>query len=189
MKILILNAHPYSKSFSKQIADRYLAGAKDSGHEVELVNIYDLKFNPNLSCGYHEVSPLEDDLLKQQDLIKWCDHLVLVTPIWWGGLPALAKGYVDRVLLPGFAYKYTAKGLEKHFKGKSARVIYTQGASRIASDVFLLSSAWRIIKLGILSFCGFWPVKRTVLANMSTVSEAKKEEFLDKIYHLGKRAA
>lgn len=62
MKILILNAHHYPKSFSKQIADRYLMGAKEGGNEVELVNIYDLNFNPNLSYGYHEISPLEDDL-------------------------------------------------------------------------------------------------------------------------------
>lgn len=185
MNILIINAHPYQSSFSSRIAEKYASAAKSAGHQVITVNLYDLKFDPNLRFGYHEIYPLEDDLKKQQEAMKWCKHLVLLTPVWWGGLPALAKGFVDRVLLPGFAYKYNGKKMERRLNGRSVRVIYTQGGRRIISDLILLNSFWHNLKFNILKFCGFGPVNRLVFSLADKADEQRKEKFLLKVAKLG----
>ena len=104
-KILIINAHPRKDSFNDAIADNYVKGAKESKHEVKFVNLRDLKFDPIMRTRYRD-NELEPDLVEAQELIKWCDHMVLVTPMWWFGVPGLLKGFFDRTITPGFAFKY-----------------------------------------------------------------------------------
>ena len=189
MKILILNANPYDKSFSDKIADEYFAGAKKTKHNIKRINIRDLKFDPNLKYGYHEIYPLEDDLKKQQKLIKWCEHLVIITPVWWGSVPAIFKGFLDRAVLPGFGFKYKKGGRwERLLKGRSARVIYTQGGGKFSSDILLLNSFWRVFKMYTLWFCGFSPIRRLVFYKIDNASDKKKEKFLKKVYKLGVKA-
>lgn len=187
-RILIINAHPYAESFCNALAEKYYQGANDNGFDVKMTNLRDLKFDPILHGGYSVITELEDDLKEQQELIKWCNHLVIVTPLWWAGLPALLKGFIDRTLLPGFAFKYseTSPMPEKLLEGRSATVIYTQGAPFLYSLLILKDSFWNSLKGGILKFCGFNPVKRIVLDSISSSSTTKREEWLNKIYEKGK---
>lgn len=185
-KILILNGHPYDKSLCAALAQKYQEGAENGGFDIKLVNINELKFNPILEGGYTEPMALEPDLEEQQELIKWCDHLVIVTPNWWYGPPALLKGYFDRVLLPGFAFKYGTNGPPTaSLKGRSARVIYTQCAPFILSLLFMKDSFWTTFKTGILGFCGFSPIKRTVFDSVAQADQKKIQKWLDKVYKLG----
>lgn len=87
----------------------------------------DLDFNPILQNGYRLVTELEPDLVKIQQDILHADHLVFVYPNWWGTYPVLLKGFIDRVFLPGFAFKYRENSpfWDKLLKGKSARLIGT----------------------------------------------------------------
>jgi hypothetical protein len=73
---------------------------------VRELRLGQLDFDPSLHEGYRQVQPLEADLLAAQEAILWAEHLVFAYPIWWGGAPALLKGFVDRAFLPGFAFKY-----------------------------------------------------------------------------------
>jgi len=70
---------------------------------------------------------LEPDLLKAQEQLKWAEHIVWVYPVWWGSVPAIMKGFLDRVLLPGFAFKKRDGSIwwDKFMTGKSARIICT----------------------------------------------------------------
>ena len=70
----------------------YLHAAKDAGHEVRVLRLGDLAFDPVLHNGYSEVQALEPDLLRAQSDILWATHLTFVFPIWWGGIPALMAG-------------------------------------------------------------------------------------------------
>jgi len=126
-KILIINGHPDKESFNFAIADSYIMGATFSGAEVREINIRDLKFNPNLEFGYRKRTELEPDLLNAQESIKWADHLVWIYPVWWGSVPAIMKGFIDRVFLPGFAFskKENSPWWDKHLTGKTARLICT----------------------------------------------------------------
>ncbi len=81
-----------------------------------------MQFNPNLQFGYQKRIELEPDLLGAWEKIKWADHLVWIHPVWWGGLPAITKGFIDRVFLPGFAFKYRENSVwwDRLLKGKTA---------------------------------------------------------------------
>lgn len=187
-KILIINAHTYEKSFCNSLAESYFKGAQERGFDVKITNLRDLKFDPILHSGYSEIMPLEDDLKTQQELIKNCDHLVIVTPLWWCGMPALLKGFTDRLFLPGYAFKYMENSPlpKKLLTGKSASVIYTQGSPHFYSLLVLHDAFWNTMKKGLLEFCGFSPVKRIVIDNMSTRKEKDLKNQLNKIYKKGK---
>jgi len=73
---------------------------------VQLVPLIDLKFIPILTYGYRKISELEPDLVQMQQDILWANHLVFVYPNWWATFPALLKGFIDRVFVSGFAFKY-----------------------------------------------------------------------------------
>jgi putative NADPH-quinone reductase len=125
MKILIINGHPDKESYNYALAESYKKGAAESGAEVQEINISELHFNPNLEFGYRKRTELEPDLLKAQESIKWADHIVWIYPVWWGSVPGLMKGFLDRVLLPGFAFKKREGSVwwDKYLTGKTSRFI------------------------------------------------------------------
>jgi len=130
MRTLIILGHPDKKSFCARLADSYESGAKEKGGDVERINLNEIRFNPILKKGYRDIMPLEEDLVEAQRLIKWANHLVFVFPVWWSAPPALLKGFIDRVFLPGFAFKYreNSNQWDKLLQGKSARLIMTSDA-------------------------------------------------------------
>lgn len=126
-KILILNGHPDKESFNYGISESYKISALNSGADVKEIKIRKLEFNPNLQFGYRKRTELEPDLVKAQEQIKWADHLVWVYPVWWGSVPAIMKGFIDRVFLPGFAFEKKENSVwwNKYLSGKTARLICT----------------------------------------------------------------
>lgn len=121
-RILLILGHPGATSFCAALAERYAQSALDAGHQVRQLRLGEMVFDPVLRQGYQQVQALEEDLSRAQSDILWAEHLTLVYPIWWGGIPALLKGFFDRVLLPGFAFKYR--------KGKPFSRSVAQGAHR-----------------------------------------------------------
>lgn len=188
-KILVLDGHPYEKSFSSGLAQIYFAAARCAGHEVKIVKLRNIKFDPILHFGYRKIQSLEEGLKKQQELLRWCEHLVVVTPVWWMNVPALLKGYFDRVFLPGFAYKYPRGNFapQRLMKGRSVRVVYTQGGPQWAIRFLLGDSFWKALSRGVFHFVGFFPVRRTVFSNDSMLTEKKREKWREKIRKLGKK--
>jgi len=152
--ILVVLGHPSLNSLNRKIADSYFDGAKKN-FQVKKLYLPEIKFDPVLHEGYNKVQDLEKDLVKAQELIKWANHLVFVYPIWWLNPPAILKGFIDRVFLPGFAFKYKEKSPYpvRYLKGKSASVINTVGGPRI---LYILLG-WLIKRpftWGFLTFCG-----------------------------------
>ena len=194
-KILIINAHPSQKSFVTALADAYQRGAQQAGYEVQRIDVGNLHFNPNLAAGYEAITPLEPDLIKAQAAITWCTHLVITTPLWWMDFPAVMKGFLDRVLLPGFAFKYHRPrfGLipqwDKLLRGRSGRIIYTQGEQQWLMRTYLADGVWRNWKHRVIGFAGFWPLRRTVFSAADVAPDVKKQKWLKQVYRLGKRGA
>src|SRR6218665_690406 len=119
--ILLILGHPSENSYCKALLDAYQEGATSTGANCKVLYLSRLNFNINLSDGYKtgQAFQLEEDLVMAQQLILWADHLVLVYPNWWGGMPALTKGFIDRIFLPGFAFKHHSGKIfpEKLLKG------------------------------------------------------------------------
>jgi NAD(P)H dehydrogenase (quinone) len=187
-KILILNGHPDKSSFCFALAESYKKGADTNGDECRLVHLIDLKFNPVLTYGYRIVSELEPDLLKIQQDILQADHLVFVYPNWWATFPTLLKGFIDRVFLPNFAFKYhdTDPFWDKLLKGKTARLIVTMDTPKWYYWLKNGSPGHHAMKVGILEFCGIKPVKITVFSPVKSSDDLKRTKWLAKVESLGK---
>lgn len=188
-RILIINGHPYEKSFCSAITDAYEKGARQAGAEVKRINLGDLRFDPILHKGYHEIQPLEPDLIKAQAEIKWAEHLVFVFPTWWVGPPALMKGFLDRAFLPGFAFKYHKDSpfWDKLLKGRSARVFITMD-SLIVYNWFKYHNSGHLgfIK-GTLDFVGLKPVKVDIFQWVRFSSETRRLKWLKKAEWRGRK--
>jgi len=192
-KITILLGHPDSKNetLSKNLALMYETSAKAAGHEVQRFNIYDMQFDPVLHEGYRAIQQLEPDLLKLQESIKWCDHFVLIYPIWWSSMPGQLKGLFDRMWLPNFAYNMRktdqgtpALGWKKKLKGKTARVVTLSG-SHPFFVWFLFGDYTNEIKRAILWFAGF-RVRSTTIGPSEIAPEWMRNSWRRKISYLGK---
>jgi len=187
-KILIINGHPDKKSFCFGLAESYKKGADTNGVECQLVHLIDLKFNPILTYGYRVVSELEPDLQKiQQDILE-ADHLVFVYPTWWGTYPALLKGFIDRVFLPNFAFKYH-KGSpfwDKLLKGKTARIITTMDSPKWYYWLMYGNPGHNSMKRAILEFCGIKPVMITAFGPIKSSDEIKRKEWMKEVETLGR---
>jgi NAD(P)H dehydrogenase (quinone) len=128
-KIVVINGHPNRGSLNFKLADAYKKGAESSGAEIKEIVITDLAFNPNLRFGYQKRTELEQDLLDAWKKIIWAEHLVWVHPVWWGGLPALTKGFIDRLFLPGFSFRYRVLPGQTRISRHPRRQLIARGSS------------------------------------------------------------
>lgn len=185
-KILIINGHPNVDSFNSAISEACKKGALMSGAVVEEITIASLSFNPNLSFGYQKRMELEPDLINAQQLILWADHLVWIHPVWWGGMPALMKGFIDRVFLPGFAFKYRENSLwwDKLLKGKTAHIITTLDQPGWYYSLVYGKPSVNQLKKSTLEFCGIKPVKVTYLGPVKSSSLKQREKWLNHVEKL-----
>ncbi len=138
MKYLIVTSHPYDKSFNAAVAKNLESEAKKKGYEVEILELIKDNFNPTMTSEDLRLfsKGLSNDPMVQvyQKKIKEADVIVFPFPIWWGSMPAILKGFCDKVLLPGFAYTYGAKGeMVGALTSKKAIVITTM---QMPTEVF-----------------------------------------------------
>jgi len=127
MKILIIKAHPASYGFTHAIAETYKETEEKMGNVVDVIDLYDplfkqsfLKFeNIKTDCGSTPTKILI------QEKILWADELVFVCPIWQMGIPAILKNFFDNNFASGFAFKYSAAGLEQLLTKRRVRFFMT----------------------------------------------------------------
>jgi len=187
-KILIINGHPNKDSFNFGIAAAYRKGAESSGVEIQEIVIAELDFNPNLAFGYQKRTELEPDLLKAWEKIQWADHLVWIHPVWWGGLPAITKGFIDRLFLPGFAFQYREKSSfwDKLLKGKTAHIITTLDQPGWFYRFYFGRPSVNQLKKSTLQFCGVSPVKVSYIGIIKNSNSEMREKWLKKAADWGK---
>lgn len=159
--VLAILGHPNPDSLNAALWRTYVEAARAEGAQVTAIALSDLDFDPILRAGYGGTQPLEPDLLKLQAAIEACDHLVLFFPVWWAGPPALLKGAFDRVLLPGWAYRYEGAVPIKLLKGRTARVVTTMDAPSWYYRWAYRRAAHRAVVQATLHFVGFSPVQET----------------------------
>jgi len=188
-KIALINGHPNHESFNFALAEAYKKGVEDSGAEIKEIIIRDLDFNPNLQFGYQKRMDLEPDLLKAWEIIQWADHLVWVHPVWWGGLPAITKGFIDRLFLPGLAFKYRENSVwwDKFLKGKTAHIITTIDQPGWYYRMFYGRPSINQLKKSTLEFCGVKPVKVTYIGIIKNSKEEQRQKWIENVYSLGRK--
>jgi NAD(P)H dehydrogenase (quinone) len=188
-RILVINGHPNKESFNFGIAEAYKSGAKSTGAEIKEIIISNLTFNPNLEFGYQKRTELEPDLLDSWEKIIWADHLVWVHPVWWGGLPAITKGFIDRLFLPGLAFQYRENSVfwDKLLKGKTSHIITTLDQPGWIYKFFFGRPSINQLKKSTLEFCGISPVKVTFIGIVKTSTDEVRIKWLKKVSWLGEK--
>lgn len=190
-KILLILGHPSENSFCKALLDAYQNGAESAGAICKTIYVSRLNFNVNLSDGYKngEVLPLEEDLIKAQQLLTWADHVVLAYPNWWGFMPAILKGFIDRILLPGFAFKNHSGKIfpEKLLKGKSMRILVTMDTPKWWFYLIYRASQYQILKNIVFGYVGFDPIRCATFGFMRKSTEGQRTKWLKKVVLLGQQ--
>ncbi len=185
LKCLVIYSHPNSKSFNHAVKDEVLNQLKIRGHEVEVRDLYEIGFNPVLSLkdfetlGKGETPP---DIKKEQEFLLWAEAIIVIHPTWWNSFPAMLKGYFDKILLPGFAYKYGDNGVIKLLSGRKGIIFRTSG-----SDLNLNLSDGRKVAYettsdyGTIGFCGIELVSIETFWSAPFVEESVRKGYLEKI--------
>lgn len=108
MRVLVLHSHPLEESYGKALFRQTCESLKHAGHEVDACDLYAEGFNPVLSAEgrriYHDYPQNMEGLESYVERLRAAQGLVICTPVWNFGFPAMLKGYFDRVWLPGVAF-------------------------------------------------------------------------------------
>lgn len=189
-RILIILGQPSSNSLCATLAHTYADAARQSGAEVRLLELGEMVFDPILRQGYEHSQPLEPDLRDAQVDITWAQHLVWVYPIWWGGLPALLKGFLDRIFLPGFAFKYRINSVrwDRLLTGRSADLLVTMDSPPWYYRWVQRQPGHRQMKHAILEFSGIQPVRLHSFGPVVKSSDATRTDWIQRVRMLGARA-
>jgi NAD(P)H dehydrogenase (quinone) len=114
MRVLVVFNHPYEKSYCNAILQSVTKGLQNGNHEVDLIHLDNDKFNPVMSAAdlkafvnHTNVDPQVTDYASR---VKKAGHIIFIFPIWWDIMPAMTKGFIDRVLSPGVAYDHHPRG-------------------------------------------------------------------------------
>ncbi|MDH4428257.1 MAG: NAD(P)H-dependent oxidoreductase [Acidovorax sp.] len=187
--ILVILGHPASDSLCAGMARAYAEGAQNAGAQVRFLEVGQLAFDAVLRAGYRGEQSLEPDLLAAREDITWAHHLVWVYPIWWGAMPALLKGFIDRVFLPGFAFRYR-KGSslwDRLLAGRSAELLVTMDSPPWYFRWVTRMPGHHQMKKAILEFCGIRPVRIHSFGPVRSASADRLAQWVDKARQLGQR--
>jgi NAD(P)H dehydrogenase (quinone) len=187
MKVLIVYCHPYEKSFNHALLESIRMGVQDAGDIIEVIDLVRDGFNPVFSAGelalFSQGKFLDEKIGEYQMKIQSADHLVFLYPYWWGGMPAILKGFFDKVFLPGWAYHETPEGrFIGHLKQiKSATMLITMSMSGPIFKLIFESAVKRLYFLGGLGSCGIRKIMLKTLNGVDKVPDRKREIWLKKI--------
>ena len=179
-KVLIVLCHPDVNSYCGSIFQAYIDGAMAAGTDIRELKLGELDFDPILWNGYHKIQELEPDLARAQELILWSEHLVFVYPNWWGSMPALMKGFFDRVFLPGFAFKYREGSTlwDKLLTGRTAHLIVTMDTPRWHYRWVWHRPGHNQMRRTILGFCGIKVTKLSEFAPIKGSSQEQRDKWI-----------
>ncbi len=201
MKVLIVFAHQEEQSFNKALLDRALQELAILGHEVHVSDLYKMGFNPVATKDdfrkrrfpdvlrydreqkfSHQHKSFSPDIAAELEKLLWCDVLILQFPLWWFSMPAIMKGWIDRVFVNGAVYgggrRYETGGLT----GKRAMIATSTHAwpDMCAEDGLVgnLDVILWPIQNGILAYAGCKVLPPFVSWSVNFVDEATRHRYL-----------
>ena len=160
-KILVVFAHPLAESLSAALKAAVVGGLEEAGHTADVIDLYADEFDPSLSAA-ERASFVQPGYAPPPDAAAYCDRLlaadgiVFIFPQWWFGMPAILKGFVDRVFVPGIAFDPDPKGgrlISRLDNIKTFDVVSTTGSPRWITELYMRNPVRRQISKGISSVC------------------------------------
>ncbi len=190
MHIHIIIDHPWQKSFNYAILEAFTKGVKQAGHQIDLLDLNRDEFNPVFSTEelalYAQGESLDPKVKDYQGRLLAANHLVMLFPIWWNVMPARLKGWMDKVLLPGFAFTKGQDPLPLINQMQGATVLTTSGApDHVVRQTYHNALDWVLCK-GTLEFCGISPVTWLNFGETGFASQQAHDDWLDEVKRFGK---
>jgi NAD(P)H dehydrogenase (quinone) len=184
-KHLIIKSLHKEESFLAKGTETLHKKLTSLGREVIVRDLYDLKFNPVLSSEDFVLlkrDALPEDIIAEQKYIKESKYLWFLFPIWWTHMPAILKGYIDRVFLNGFAYKMIGDSVKGLLQDKKVFIFNSMGESREHyNEIGMFSALEKTMDLGIFKFCGMEVVQHMYFTSIMSASEERRNNYLSKI--------
>ena len=185
MKHLIVYSHPNPESFNHAIKETMVRVLRERGHDVRVRDLYALHFDPVLKADDFRdllAGKVSRDIAIEQEHVRWADQITFVYPVWWGRMPSLAMGYIDRVFSKGFAYDYAATGPVGLLPGKKAYAFSTMGAPlAVAESSGGIKSMEQIIDNETFRFCGMEMIGHKYFGSVPTVAVEERKKMLEEV--------
>ncbi len=188
--ISIIVGHPQRTTFCEALAEAYRRGAESAGHTIHVFKLADMNFEPILREGYRKEQPFEPDLKSAYGALAASDHWVLIFPLWCGDMPAILKGFIERILQPDLIKRQGTENAMnwRMFQNKSARIIMTMGMPVTVYRFWYGPHALKLLKRNILNFIGVKPVRDTLIGMMANSSSEQRDRWLKQAEAMGQRA-
>ncbi len=182
--ILIIMGNPKPQSLCNDLCEKYAQGARKAGHNVEIFELNQMALDCAAPNAPDYIPP--DWAITQQEKVKNCDHIVLITPMWWGSMTAVLKTYLDQVFLSGVTFRYRDDGgYEKLAVGKTSEVIITSDTPSFFYFWLMGAPLVRTFKMHILEFCGFKFNRATMFSPTIKAKPQTISKWLEKAETLG----
>ncbi|PXA99780.1 NAD(P)H dehydrogenase [Nostoc sp. 3335mG] len=157
MRVHLVQCHPLSDSLNAHLAGRIAQVLIEAGHDVDRLDLYAHGFSPALTSEErrtHYATPATPpDIVPLQERLGAAECLVLVFPTWWFSLPAMLKGWIDRVWAPGFAFAHGTPIRPLLTGLKSVIVVTTLGSPWWIDLLVMREPVRRVLKTGVIGAC------------------------------------
>jgi putative NADPH-quinone reductase len=173
--LLVLNGAVEPDGFSAELTAAYTQHATTLTRVVR-IDLRELQRT-------HKTMTLEPDLARASQAILDATHVTWIFPMWWSGAPALVKGFIDRVFVSGFAFRYRGRNqtAEQLLRGRSARLISSMDSPGFWYHLVQGRPLHKAFARGTLAFCGFAPVRTTLFYQARFMNARAHEKALQRV--------
>lgn len=188
MRTTIVFNHPNENSYCNAILNAVTKGLQQANHEIDLMHLDNDGFNPTMSKSdlkaFVEHQPIDPQVIDYNERLKKTDHLIFIFPIWWDLMPALTKGFIDRVLSPGVVYDHHPRGfglvpLLKNLK--SITIITTMNKPKIMYSLLIGNLIRKAMLKSVFKTMGYKNLNWISFTSVKSVSQQKREKWLKDI--------
>lgn len=190
MRVAIIFNHPYEGSYCNAILNAVTKGLQKAQHEVDLIHLDQDGFNPVMTAtdlkAFKDRKPVDPEVIAYKQRLDKADHLIFIFPIWWELMPALTKGFIDKVIFPGVAYDYATNGnsmIPLFKKVKSVTVITTMNTPGIFYRLLFGNAIKKAVITGTFWKMGYKNRKWINLSMVKMVSDTKRKKWLTRLEH------
>lgn len=188
MRTLIVFNHPYEGSYCNAILHAVHKGLQIGGHEVDIIHLDNDRFRPAMTKAdlkaFVDHQPIDPQVIDYSERLRQTDHLIFIFPIWWDIMPAMTKGFIDRVLFPGVVYEHHPRGfglVPLLDNLKSITMITTMNKPKLMYSLLIGNLIRKAMLKSVFKAMGYRNLRWISFTSVKRVSHEKRVRWLDNL--------
>lgn|SRR5690606_25279823 len=188
MRTLIVFNHPYEGSYCNAILHAVHKGLQIGGHEVDIIHLDNDRFRPAMTKAdlkaFVDHQPIDPQVIDYSERLRQTDHLIFIFPIWWDIMPAMTKGFIDRVLFPGVVYDHHPRGfglVPLLDNLKSITMITTMNKPKLMYSLLIGNLIRKTMLKSVFKAMGYKNLRWISFTSVKRVSHEKRVRWLDNL--------